>query len=513
MNKFYRSLTALCLVLALCGCGSTRPEETPTQPVRTESVQPRPGILSDAGQAETIQDFYSRTAIIARNERIEGGFAQTGDWAREYAALEHPGSDCDVTYLSGYVLPDAMTRDDLSGGVSLWRVTVTAPDGTQTEEQVQVLYFTETADGGQYQCISGLLTGEAILSTRPEAYAYLALDTRFAARMQTLPDITPPDGVEPLEFREETGTLDQQFYPLTETVAAVLCRNSHREDADDRLVIYDLAAPQVLETHALEGQWDFAGLRAGELTLEQFYSMGEGRQVMTVTFDGTRTRTETQFLTDDEQRVGDHVLSWRDGSIYLGEEVLLQGTAEPEEGAEGEEDPTAMTLYNFHQALDDHRFLYSMAGWEWIEHYGVYDLETRTAHVLAGSNQVWDYEIVGISADGSQAMAWVRASDLLEMVDLRNYTVGQIPLPSLPVEQVRVNADLSRVALLQRNDGTGEYTVTVIDSASGGELFHWTVPEALVAGAPELNLVGERLLLINLRQWKNDTEWVYRCNY
>lgn len=513
MKKTYRSIIALCLVLALCGCGREQPEAAPTQPVQSESTKPRPGILSDAGQAETIQDYYSRTAIIARNERMEGSFVQTGDWAREYAALEYPGSTCAVSYLSGYALPDAMTRDDLSGGVSLWQTEITAPDGTKTEERVQILYFTETADGIQTQCLSGLLTGEDILPTRPEAYTYLALDTRFAARMQTLPDITPPEGVQPLEFRAEADSLDQQFYPLTDTVAAVLCRNSHREASDDRLVIFDLAAQQVLETHTLEGQWDFAGLRTGELTLEQFYAVGEGRQTMTVTFDGTQTHMETQFLADDEQRVGEYLLSWRDGSIYLGEEVLLQGIPEPEEGEEWEDDPTAMTLYNFHQALDDHRFLYSKAGWEWIEHYGVYDLETREAHVLAGSNQVWDYEIVGISADGGHGMAWVRASNLLELVDLRNYTTRQIALPSVPVEQVRVNADLSRVALLQRNDGTGEYTVAVLDSANGEELFEWSLPEALVAGAPELNLVGGNLLLINLRPWKTDTEWIYRCTY
>ncbi len=511
MKKFYRSVTALCLVLALCGCGREQPEAAPTQPIQSESTKPRPGILSDAGQAETIQDFYSRTAIIARNERMEGSFVQTGDWAREYAALEYPGSTCAVSYLSGYVLPEAITRDDLSGGVSLWQAEITAPDGAKTETQVQILYFTETADGGQTQCLSGLLTGEDILPTRPEAYAYLALDTRFAARMQTLPDITPPEGVQPLEFREESGALDQQFYPLTDTVAAVLCHNSHREASDDRLVIFDLAAQQMLETHTLEGQWDFAGLRTGELTLEQFYAVGEGRQTMTVTFDGTQTHMETRFLADDQQRVGEYLLSWRDGSIYLGEEVLLQGIPEPEEGEEWEEDPTAMTLYNFHQALDGHRFLYSKAGWEWIEHYGVYDLETQTAHVLAGSAHSWDYEIVRVSADGSRALAWCRESDVLEIVDLRKYTARKIPVSTAMAEQISVNADLSRIALLQNVEDC--WRISVADTQDGAERFAWELPQVLVAGFPELQLLGENVLQVNLRPWKTDTEWLYHCRY
>ena len=512
MNKFYRSAAALCMVLALCGCGRAQTAETPTQPIQPESTQPRPGILSDAGQAETIQAFYSRTAIIARNERMEGSFVQTGNWAREYAALEHPGSVCEVSYLLGYVLPDAMTRDELSGGVSLWQVEITAADGTRTEEQVQILYFTETTETGLQQCISGLLTGDDMLETRPEAYAYLALDPRFSARMKTLPDITPPEGVQPLEFLEETGALDQQIYPLTDSVVAVLCRYLHRDGIGDRLVLYDMAAQQVLETHQMEGQWDFTGLRSGELTLEQSYSMGEGRQTATVTYDGGKIRLETQFLADDEQRVGNYTLSWRDGSIYLGEEVLLRGTAE-EETVDGEEDPTSMALYNFHQALDGHRFLYSVAGWEWIEHYGVYDLTNRETHILAGSSQVWDYEVIGISADGDRALAWSRESNWLELLDLRSYTARQISLSALTVERICANADLSRVALLQRDSTDETYSIVVIDSTTGEQLFDWSVPENLVAGAPELHLIGEKLLLINLRPWKTDTEWIYRCHY
>ena len=129
----------------------------------------------------------------------------------------------------------------------------------------------------------------------------------------------------------------------------MLCRNSHLDDLGDRLLIYDRESQQVLESHPLEGQWDCTDVREGVLTLEQYFSMGEGRQVMTVTFDGSQTQMETRSLADDEQRVGDHVLSWRDGSIYLGEEVLLQAVTEPEEGEEWDEIPMETALYNFHQ--------------------------------------------------------------------------------------------------------------------------------------------------------------------
>ena len=143
----------------------------------------------------------------------------------------------------------------------------------------------------------------------------------------------------------------------------------------------------------------------------------------------------------------------------------------------------------------------------------MYDLETRQAHVLSGSTQAWDYEIVQISADGSRALAWSRESNWLELVDLSNYTARTVSLPSLFVEQVSANADLTRVALLQSDMETGDYVISVVDSADGTPLFTWNVPEELVAGAPVLHPVEEHLLVVSLRQWKTDTEWLYRCRY
>ena len=74
-KRFYTGLLAAMLLLSGC---SKPVEETPVP--NTTVVEPPPvqsGILSDVGQAETLQEYYDRTAIIGRSEWMEGSFIQT----------------------------------------------------------------------------------------------------------------------------------------------------------------------------------------------------------------------------------------------------------------------------------------------------------------------------------------------------------------------------------------------------------------------------------------------------
>ena len=56
----------------------------------------------------------------------------------------------------------------------------------------------------------------------------------------------------------------------------------------------------------------------------------------------------------------------------------------------------------------------------------------------------------------------------------------------------------------------GVSSVQLYDTASGQELFRWEIPASLAAGQPTLQLVGEDTLVVSLRQWKTDTDWLYR---
>lgn len=507
---------ALCLCLCACGRQAEAPVETP--PV-TDSRPAQSGILTDVGQAETLQDYYDRTAIIGRNERIEGSFTQTQSWALEYAMLEYPGGAVTVEYNSGYALPDAMTRDDLSGGVALWDVTVQWADQPTVEEPVQVFYFTETADGTLRQCFSGLLTGEDILNSKPEAYAYLALDTRFASRMQVLPDLEVPEGAQVLElnfFEEAPAPQDTQVWMLNETVAVMLSRFREGElDQGEYLVTaYDLDTGETYwDRRDLEEIWSFDSLQNGVLTLRQYTDAGDGDILKVWMEEGQPQWGRFDAEAETRYRVGNNTLTWQDGSILLGEEVLLSGSTQEDLEAE-----TEMVLYNFHQALDDHRFLFSKAGWEWIDYYGVYDLDTRTAHALISDRQAGEFQVLQVSADGTRALAGHGAYGYWGLCTVDLNTLEQQPIPTEydseehTAQQVLANDELSRMAVLEETQ-EGAFKLRVYDAAAGTELFRWEVPSALVAGVPRLQLVGEDTLLVSFRQWKTDTDWLYRVTY
>lgn len=106
----------------------------------------------------------------------------------------------------------------------------------------------------------------------------------------------------------------------------------------------------------------------------------------------------------------------------------------------------------------------------------------------------------------------------MTLVDLQTLEQRIIPLEynseERSVEQVVVNDDLSRMAVMDLNaEDSGRDRIQVFDTATGKLLYQWDVPMKLVSGEPEIRLVGERTLLVNVRQWKTDTEWVYRVQF
>ena len=514
MKKQFLAAAMACLLL--CGCDRT---EAPPEPVRPPAEEvPSGGILTETGQAVTLQDYFGRTAIIGRNQQLEGSFIQTEVWALEYGAQKYPNCAVEARYVSGYVFPKVMSRDGLSGGVAVWELAITRTDGVALEPvQVQIFYFQEDQDGSSRLWFSGLLAGEQMLKTRPESYAWLALDTRFASRLQTIPGVEGPEGAKTVQFDRWCGdALDQLFYPLNERMTAVLCHYSNSEEQGDRLLLWDLETDELLLDEQLEGYWDAAALREGVLTLEQYLDMGEGSRVCTLRLTETGPKLDRESLQDGQFRVGDYLLLWQDASILLDGEVLLQGSQPEEE----EEEIGGAVYYNFHQALDAHRFLYSRAGWEWIEYYGIYDLETRTTHPILGGESRFGYTVLQVSADGKRALAcyadeagyWSPALVDLETFGQRSLSLGFDTVEEAVSGQLRASGSLNRLAVCDLGED-GVYRIRVFDTGSGAELFAWDVPENRVAGEPEIRLAGEDTLLVNLRQWKTDTEWVYRITF
>lgn len=508
-------LAAALACLLLFGCDRT--EELPEPVCPPAEEMPSGGILAETGQAVTLQDHFGRTAIIGRNQQLEGSFIHTEVWALEYGAQKYPNCAMEARYVNGYVFPPVMSRDGLSGGVAVWELAITRTDGVVLEPvQVQVFYFQEDQDGSSRLWLSGLLAGDRMLKSRPASYAWLALDTRFASRLQTIPEVEAPEGARAVQFdRWYSDALDQLFYPLNERMTAVLCHYANSEEQGDRLLLWDMEEDALLLDEQLEGHWDAAALREGVLTLEQYLDMGEGSRVYTLRLTENGPTVERESLQDGQFRVGDYLLLWRDASILLGEEVLLQGSRPEEEEEIGE-----TVYYNFHQALDEHRFLYSRAGWEWIEYYGIYDLESRTTHPILGEESRFGYTVLQVSADGKRALAcyadeagyWSPALVDLETYGRQELSVGFQTAEEAVNGQLTASASLDRLAVCDLGED-GVYRIRVFDTISGAELFAWDIPENRVADMPEIRLTEENTLMVNLRQWKTDTEWVYRIEF
>ena len=181
---------------------------------------------------------------------------------------------------------------------------------------------------------------------------------------------------------------------------------------------------------------------------------------------------------------------------------------------------TTTRSYQFQQALDDHRFLYTVVGWEWVEGTGVYDLDTRTERMLQGDLGGFGYSLPIVRAGAGKALAgylsepgwWGLSLVDLERFEGRALNVG-CDTADAAAGRVEANGSLSRLALMEVREEQQLYRVRVCGTAAGQTLFSWDIPMALAAGQPEIRLVGENTLFVSLRQWATDTVWLYRVTY
>ncbi len=499
--KKYRAFLALALGLCLFGCGREEPAEpTPAVP---ENPPAQSGILTDVGQAETVQDYYDRTAIIARNEWVEGDFAASRTWAEEYARLKHPDRQAEITFAGGYSMPRGLFRDELGAGYSLWDIALTDTEGGAETVQVQILHFGETADHVYRQCLSGLLTGEDMLTDRPQTYDYLMLDTRFASRMQPLPEVPLPEKARVLELsRQENGGTESTclLSPRYLAVFAQVIR-----EGKTGLRVLDLDTGETVVSWEKEGYWYQADSADGELLLRNsgYREDGLTDYVRLRLEDGLPVLRE-EALEEERWMVGDTTVTHWENGLWAGDRLLLQGNL-------GEEDATETTNYGVLAVLDDHRFLYGCYGWEWMEYYGVFDLQTDTWKA------VWDEPdgYLWVPQGGDRALGYQWVSDWQWGFSLVDLTTGE----SSPLElgypsedqafQGFVTADghLTRLAMVDTSDPT-QYQVILRELPGGREVLRWSFPEAAVQGQPQIQLVDD-MLLVTLTQYATDTSWVY----
>jgi len=174
-----RITVLLILLMLLCGCS---PEPVPPQLPEDDSHL-------HLQQEDT---YFSREEIIARNESRPADLDDIVAWAEEYILHAYPGAvwKNDLSLQNGFAAPDSLFTDStLQGFAITYEMEITPRNEETFFLPVQVLAVFE----GQTMYLSGLLWEDAVLQTRPEAYDYLRQDSRFADRMQALPEITLPE--------------------------------------------------------------------------------------------------------------------------------------------------------------------------------------------------------------------------------------------------------------------------------------------------------------------------------
>lgn len=508
MKRYFSALCAalvLPLLLAACGRQEQPPAPLPADlPEEGETLPALPsgGIVSDSGRADTVEDYYARTAVIARDEWVEDpsriGLA-TEVWAREYAALQYPDSAADAVFETGYAAPEGMFVDKLGGGCCLWTLELTEPSGETRNEQVQIFFFEEEGKA----CLTGLLAGESMLDTRQQGYDYLSLDPRFSARMQDVPVPDMPEESAAVELAALCGGDNRQdAYPLTETCAALV-------QAERRVVIYDFAQEKVLQEAELSDGWRTERVEDGTLIMLCWDDGGHVTKEMRISAEGAVSRPiETEEL---RYSVGETVITQRENSLWKGALPLLEGGGEGETGK----------AYRFDRALDDHRFVYHCWGYEWLEHSGIYDLAAGADHPLPDKGPNY---ILGADAEKETALV-CRMEDLgfcydyslldLKSGGMRSLGVGPASLSDGAGEYEdpeifpAANSRGSRLCLWYSKNGN---TCLEIYDLSGGLLYQWAVPEkaAMVSG---VTLMGENTLYVAMHRYSTGGEWLYRIEY
>lgn len=496
-------LTAL-LCLTACGAVAAEPPDSAVIPEKPEMS----GIVNDNGHAETLQDYYDRTAIIARNEWLEGSFIQVESWVREYASLEHPDCQVEILRQHGYTAPGGVFLDDLRGGCETWNIMTCGEAGEIVEEAVEVYYF---AENGKIT-LSGLLSGKDLLQSRPDGYAYLMLDTRFADRMQALPEVEEAEGTTAIDLSTLLSDAEQAI-PLNGDVIAVI--GSPWEIVDGKrvshLAVCDLKTGETLLKESYDTLWSLEEAKENRVD----FTDESGTLRLTVTLEHGEPTAQVSEVGNTVFTYQGKDVTERGGSMFYDGKPILEYT----ENAPGDE--TSGTGFYFLGKLDDHRFVYQCAGWEWTEYGGVYDLASGENHAFRIGEDNWGRALWKYSGEKQMGLLY-RINEVgswdFDLVDLNTWEVTHPNLPYDTEEQaisgyIDVNESFTRMCTWEQNWEREEVCLTVRSLPDCEVLYTCRFPWDSVNSISDVCLVGDDTVTVSLRRWDTDSLWLYRITY
>ena len=165
-----------------------------------------------------------------------------------------------------------------------------------------------------------------------------------------------------------------------------------------------------------------------------------------------------------------------------------------------------------HKPLDEHRFVYTVSGWEWGAGFGVYDLQTRTDHRITGSG--FFYGVVGNTLYGATLMADANTYETSPLPETVRWQLGEV----YQMEDGRVDYDISpdgrllaftgmksRYAIYGIADG---HTVTITDIQTGEVIKAYDIDNPF-ASEYSVTFYGDTRFMLFFRPEESGSAYIY----
>ncbi|MBQ3140346.1 MAG: hypothetical protein IJC25_00115 [Clostridia bacterium] len=376
MSRLTLKITAaLCSLLLLLTAACNNPET---------SSQTVSGILNTE---------YTREKILSQTVAGDRDyFVATQLWATEFVRRNYQSytpSDVTAVFVSGFAM-DENELADFAVGAQIYDVTFTSKksidslpqntDGSYTL-RLQAVYYVDQ----EGRCVlSGFAYEDALIADGRQLYEFLKADSRLT--MQPYPYPVADECVQAYNLSQVMEQRGQQklsqLYCIGENRFLFLSCDKNAPAGTVDVNFFDLstgenfADNEAMHLTGVSGYY-FLDMTGGEIKVCYNYAEGGAYYCNTFAHDGTVRGKFQPYHSDDDtavHAVGDSQILNENGSLYLldddGERTLLL------EGKPGLSEDS--TVYRFCGQAGEEAFLFVCFGYEWVEHWGVYDLNTRS---------------------------------------------------------------------------------------------------------------------------------------